>query len=151
MHNNQHIAVRKYRPRNITTQQLLFCEAYLAEQSAGKAARIVGYKSPDRAATHLLQCKRIKDYLNKRQKSLINVGLTFEKKMAKLTQIIDTTIPDEINVDNIKQVSFDTGIKAIAEANKMSGHYAPTQVQQVTIEASMEDIRNAKASYKKEV
>lgn len=143
--------LHKYRARDLTERQILFCELYLADGLAGRAARQAGYKSPTKSANHLLKCKRILKYLNMRQKQVVSMSMTFEYKMSKLATIIDRTIPEETdNSDKIVKTDYKTGITAIAEANKMSGHYAPTQVQEVTVQASIDDIRNANASYKKE-
>lgn len=140
--------IKKYKPRELTEQQLAFCEAYLAGETQTYAATLAGYKSPKRAGSSLLSCKRIIKYLDKREEQLSKVPLTFEYKMDKLNTIIERTIPDEIS-DDIK-TDYKTGIAAIAEANKMSGHYAPTNVQQVNVDATLEDIRNARSIYKKD-
>lgn len=142
--------LRRYKPRNLTEQQLRFCEAYLAEGIASRAAKMAGYKSPNRNAAALLQCKRILDYLNKREKQLTWVPITFEYKIDKLAKVIERSIPDEIDNGQLLMADYKAGISAIAEANKMQGHYTPTQIQQTTIEASCEDIRNSRLAYKKE-
>ena len=147
-------SVRQYRPRNLTEQQLKFCEVYLAENNLSLAAKAAGYKSPDRSAQMLMKCKRIQEYLNKRQSQFVRVPITFEYKISKLANIIETAIPDDLKdrtSDTMPVLGVSIGLQAIAEANKMQGHYAPDKVQSVNINASIEDIRNVRNEYKSEV
>lgn len=138
--------VKKYHARELTNQQITFCEAYIAGEMASKAAQIAGYKSPARAAQYLLSTNRIKRYIAKQQPRIQKLPVTVEYKTSKLQHIVEQAIPD----DEPLTKHVDIGIKAIQELNKMQGHYSPTQVQQVTVEASIEDIRNAQKEYKKE-
>lgn len=131
---------KKYRPRDLTEQQLMFCEAYLAEGIGGKAASIAGYKNPSRAGGYLLQTKRIKDYLAHRMKSLSDVGVTYEKKLGKIKTVIDSFIPEE---GELKPDKVKVGLSAIQEANRMQGHYAPTQNQNLNVNLNG-DIDSAK-------
>ena len=138
--------IKKYKPRELTEQQLVFCEAYLAGETQTYSAVLAGYKSPKRAGSSLLMCKRIITYLDKRQSQLSKVPITFEDKAERLMHVVSEAIP--LNSELTKQV--DTGIKAIAELNKMQGHYAPAQVQTVQVDATLEDIRNARQQYKQD-
>lgn len=123
--------IKKYKPRNLTEKQVKFCEAYIACESMSESARIAGYKSESRAANYLLQCKRIQDYINKRQSKIVYAPITFESKLDKLAHIIETTINDDPN----QSKDFNTGIRAIAEANKMQGHYAAIETRNLNINA----------------
>ena len=125
--------VKKYRQRELSKQQLIFCETYLAEGIAGKAARIAGYRSPYRSGNALLKCKRILDYLNKRESKMVTVPVTFESKLSDLDHIMKQSIhPEEGTPD------FNTGIKAIAEANKMQGHYAPSESKSLNVNVDID-------------
>lgn len=129
-----YIPIKIYRPRDLTKQQLAFCEAYLSGETPSNAARMAGYKSVARAGSYLLQTKRIKDYLNKREKQIVDVPVTFEAKAAALKHVVDEAIP--LNQPLTRNV--ETGIKAIQELNKMQGHYAPTQSKNLNVNVQAE-------------
>lgn len=131
---------KRYNKSELTPQQIAFCEAYLSGESASKSARIAGYKSESRASNYLLRTKRIKDYLASQHKRFAFVKLTLESKLNKLAHIIDRTIPDDDNLP----CDYNTGIKAIAEANKIQGHYAPTQNQNLNVSVKT-DVDTAKS------
>ena len=119
---------KKRRPRRtkITEQQIKFCEAYLEHgQNAKRAAEIADYsviKCPN-IGSIILHKKVVKKYLQNRVYKLRrHQQLTVEKKLDKLNIVIDAAIPD--NTKSIKDLHA-IGIAAIAESNKMQGHYAP--------------------------
>lgn len=123
--------IKKYKPRALTAQQLAFCEAYLAGESAQKSAILAGYNSPDRAASYLLRTKRIKDYLHKQQSRVVSAPITIEYKLDKLKTVVDQFIPDsDLKVNEVK-----VGISAIAELNRMQGHYAPDKSMNLNVNA----------------
>jgi phage terminase small subunit len=125
-------------------RQQTFLQHYLQSGNASESYRIAGYKTKysDRSAYILMNKDPIKshiEWLKKKQSE----SVTLEWKLDKLREIVNRYI----NSDNP-----DVCIKAIAELNKMSGDYAPTQVDNrtINIQADLEDVRNARLEYKKD-
>ena len=109
---------------NLNKRQIKFCEEYLRNgRKGGAAAKYAGYeRQPYSRSSALLKDPKIKDYLNSRVQEVIEVvRLDYDFKIKKLKQIIDIAIPD--NLERItKEVVV--GLQALAEANKMQGHYS---------------------------
>lgn len=146
---------KMYRKKQLSPQQIKFCEAFVANEYPSVAAKIAGYKSPARASAYLLKCKRITDYIAVLIGNKVDVPVTFEKKAKVLSDLMDTAITD--NIDNFKSglenniniQLVDRGLEAIKELNKMQGHYAPTQSQsvQVTVKETADKLREARKQY----
>jgi len=106
---------RRYDHR-ITEKQKKFCEAYLANgRNARAAAREAGYGKSyaGNKSGEILKSTIVKQYLRKRlQKADKQLEATFDWKLRRLKQIADS------HENNI-------AVSAIAEMNKMQGHYSP--------------------------
>lgn len=90
-----------------------------------KAAKDAGYKAKDLVvvASRLQGTPAVQKMINKYQELVEKVTtVTLEKKLKKLGQIIDAYVPEDREPDPRKA---SVAISAIAEANKMQGHYAP--------------------------
>lgn len=140
----------------LTIRQQKMLKAYLKHGNATQAYKDAGYTSeeyPDRAAYNLIHRSPLQDhveyFVDKSKKKI-----TSEMKTDLLWRIaeesVSTTIDDDGNV--VSKPEREVAIKAIAELNKMVGDYAPTQVnnQTVNVTAALEDIRNARLEYKKD-
>lgn len=136
-----------YRPKGLTPAQVLFCEAYMAGETPHKSAIIAGYKNPSRASGYLLNCKRIKAYLNKVLPTKVSVSITFDSKLESLKELIDCSV-DKYTKDHTPSHAG-VAMKAIEIANTMQGHNAPTQTQAVTVnvKATQDKLLEAKKAY----
>lgn len=119
----------------LTERQRLFCEQYVLTGDIVKAARIAGYKSPRRNAHLLLKRKSMIKEIEMLIDKFESEGITFEWKLRKLKQAVEISITD-------KEVKS-TGITAIAELNKMQGHYSADKVVTAHIQIDA-DIERAK-------
>ena len=121
----------------ITERQKIFAENYVINGlNAVRAAKCAGYKGCEKTAHLLLQRKNIQRYIDQLLHKIRAEGATFEWKVSKLIQAVDTSINDT----EVKS----TGIAAIAELNKMQGHYSADKV--VTAHINIDsDIERGKA------
>lgn len=113
---------------HLSDQQILFCHEYMANGNNGKAAALkAGYssKTSTQSIHELVRGRYVGAYLKKLKDNKIkDIALTYEWKLAKLERLIDLSIPDD--AQTFKEVNGTWGVSAIGEANKMQGHYAPT-------------------------
>ena len=144
---NDFIPLKTQPKRKPTIRQIKFINYYLEIGNASKAAELAGYKAKDLDSFSytLLTKPYMRDLIGKRQNELAKASeISIERK----SQLLWTLAQRSMNMEDKEEIV----IKAIAELNKMYGHYAPEQknVQTVTIEASLTDIRNARLEYKKD-
>lgn len=114
------------------------------------AAKEVGYSSSS-DGTRLLKNPEIKKYIKKRvKKSEKDLQVTFDWKIQKLRDVVLNA-----NLDDITPSHF---LTAIAELNKMQGHYSPERHENVnaniTVDPSVLKVRaileDLKKKYEKE-
>jgi phage terminase small subunit len=122
--------------KNLTERQRIFCEQYvLCGGDTVKAATRAGYKSPRRNAHLLLTRKALRKEIEILIDKFEAEGITFEWKLRKLKQAVETSITET----EVKSA----GITAIAEMNKMQGHYSADKVVTAHIQIDA-DIERAK-------
>ncbi len=119
----------------LTERQRTFCEQYALSGDTVKAARLAGYKSPRRNAHLLLKRKSMRNEIERLIDKFEAEGITFEWKLRKLKQAVELSITET----DIKS----SGITAIAELNKMQGHYSADKVVTAHIQIDA-DIERAK-------
>lgn len=137
----------KIRRNQMTFRQQKFCEEYLTNGRVLKDAAVSAGYAPGSAALtghKLLKTQAVHNYLTERvKKSNDDLQIGFDYKLAKLKKIVDLAIPDE--ADTILQISPRSGIAAIAELNKMQGHYSAEKVVAATLSVNADaDLSQAK-------
>ena len=135
---------------SLNLRQQRFLQEYLKTGNATQAYRDTNYgssKYPDRASFGLINRSPLKEHIDyfKEKSRVIDKDWILEK----LELIIQKSLDPE--TEN-RRTNGETAIKALQELNKMGGHYAPTQVDNrtVSVNADVEDIRNAMLIYKKD-
>lgn len=129
-------------------QQRLMLNYILDGNDYTTAYRKAGYQSKDHAdkAAHVLVTRNpLKAHLEYFSKELSKL-ITPEYIATKLNKIADNSI----NKDEPQFYNPEIAIKAYDQVNKIRGYYASTNVNVNTINASIEDLRNARNEYKKE-
>jgi len=105
-----------------TARERLFCKRYLAnDYNASEAARFAGYKesASSNIGSRMLGKVHIQEYIEKSVRKIEKkLEITIEKKIEALWLIAQGGIPK-----NGEQVSASTAVSAIAELNKLQGHY----------------------------
>ena len=106
-----------------------------------------GYTSefPDKAAWDVINKSPIKLYLGEYRKTIAQ-SITPDYVVNKLNQIADNAT----DINKPAQYNPDNAIKALDMVAKIGGYYAAQRVDLHTINATIEDIRNARAEYKQE-
>lgn len=148
--------MRVYRTRELTSdRQRIYFNARCEGATPLEAARFAGYPHPEKNWNKVENSKRMKHMLSKHAPKVFNVA-TPDWKVNKLVKVVERHIPDELP-ESVEMMGEDgkpvlrignqpdarTGIAAIAELNKMQGHYAPTQNQNVNVNVSA-DMKEAK-------
>ncbi len=122
----------------LTVKERLFCKNYLANNFVGKdAALTAGFseKSAKCIAYQLLKKPRIKKYLSKRLKEVEKkLDIKFEQKIELLWKTAERCYglkEEELErlrsgetLKGVFEFQPEALIKAVAELNKMQGHYA---------------------------
>jgi phage terminase small subunit len=128
-------------------QQLTMLNAIMDGDNYTDAYRKAGYKSEHakQAAFVLVNRDPLKAHLDYFY-TMLAKQITPEWITERLTKITEMTM----DANNPLTRNPDTTIKAIAELNKMQGNYAQQTVQVNNVHASIDDVRNAINSYKKE-
>lgn len=129
---------KEYRHR-VTPQERKLVMKYVVTGDAKQAALDVGY-AESTASTKIYQILERPGVKHLLQKQLTKceeeLGLTKDWKLGKLKTVVDGTIPDF--ADKIDPIAARAGIAAIAEANKMQGHYAPVQTMNANLNVNTE-------------
>jgi hypothetical protein len=133
----------KYSKDSLTEAHTKFVELYIAGgcKDVRGAAEAAGF-SP-KMGYKILQRRAVKRRLTMRQNMLTHeLEMDVDYKLKKLKKIIDTHIPDDAN--RADQMKAATGIAAIAEANKMQGHYSAEKRENVNvnIDADIERVKS---------
>jgi len=131
--------MRVYRTKELTNdRQRIYFKARCEGATPIEAMKVAGYPHPETNYPKIENAKRMQYMLRKHMPKYINV-VTPEWKTTRLKHIVEKTIP---LVDD-EPSDYATGIKAIAELNKMQGHYAPTQNQNMNlnVNADADDVK----------
>jgi len=133
--------------RKPTLRQIKFVNYYIESSNATQSAQLAGYKAKqmESFAALLLHKPYMQDLISKRKAEISKATeITIDKKAGLLWTLATRSMEAEDKEDIV--------IKAVAELNKMYGHYAPVQtnVQNVNIQTTLEDIRTARLEYKKD-
>lgn len=118
--------------KKLTAEQKLFCDNYLLTSDIRKASIAAGYKGTNYT---VLPSYEAKEYLKERRRQLNNsIGLDFWWKAKRLSTIITSVIGNGEDPDAVDLQHANIAISAIAELNKMQGHYAPDKSIVVNLE-----------------
>ena len=138
----------------LTVMQRKFLDLFFLNPSdRATCAKKAGY-NPQRAykqACMILMLPTAKEYLKKLQSEADKHNMfTFEQKISKLKQITYLAVPDD--AITIKDTFPNAAVQAIAEANKMQGHYSAEKIQQVNVnvDADLKQIDDLMKEYEKE-
>lgn len=121
-------------PNGLTIKQTKFCQNYIIPpHNATQTAIFAGY-SPHIAKTigsRLKANPKIQAYLKSLQADLESqMTVSYEWKLDKLKRIVEAFIE---NKENLRSNKVNSAIQAIAEMNKMQGHYSPEKHVSVNI------------------
>lgn len=140
----------------VTVNHRLFVERYIASGNAANAYLSVfpNCKDPSAAAMQALRYPGVKALLSQLQQRLNEKAyVTLEWKVIKLKEITEKALTSNQYIDDngVMHDSYDpqTAIRALAELNKMQGHYAPEKHVNVNIEGSIDKIRQTLIDYEK--
>lgn len=128
----------------LNPQQEIMLSTILGGSNYTDAYKAAGYSSidyPDRAAHVLVHRSPLKDHLE-----------YFRAKAAR--SMTKEWVADQLmNIVNLatKKERYDSAIRALEEVNKMGGNYAAQKIDINNTQRSIEDIRNARLEYKKDV
>lgn len=125
--------------KKLTLRQAKFCEEFLTNGcDAIAAARSVGYKDPRMSSRRMLASNpKVKAYISKKVKKMEKeFGVTFDWKVKKLKKIIELTVPDD--AENKSEINASAAISAIAETNKMQGHYSAEKIITTNLNADID-------------
>jgi phage terminase small subunit len=121
-----------------------FCLAYLQNGNNGaQAYRDAGYNgNPDTVksqAYKLLNMPKIKDFLHKHiDKVEKKLEITFEWKLKKLKQCIEASMVEDEETGQVLLENHNALLGAIAELNKMQGHYSAEKTHNLHLHAGQE-------------
>lgn len=138
----------------LTTKQRLFCKAYLANGCNATQAAITAKYSKDSAkeiGSENLTKPLIQQYLQKRMRKVEEkLEITTEWKMQKLKQCIELAMPELEGLVELKNHKALLG--AIAELNKMQGHYSAEKVvnTNLNVDTDLEQARKYTNQYEKD-
>lgn len=117
------------------------CRVYIeCDRSLQKTAKKVGMTVG--AVKQLVSKSHYQSYIEwQAQQQERRVKLDYNYKMSKLKRVIDTFISDD---DDLRAREVAVALQAIAESNKMAGHYSAEKVVNLNIEhdADLEQARD---------
>lgn len=135
----------------LTAKHKRFCEQYIIDLNAGRAAERAGYskKTADQAASRLLRNVKIADYIKELQKKLSDkTEITAEKVIAELAKIGFSNVQDYINGGNtvldISEID-ENKAAAVSSIKKSTTHFGneKTQGTKETVEFKLWDKTDA--------
>lgn len=117
-----------------------------------EAAVRAGYKSSQAAgvANRILRKPLVREYLAKvREKAERKAGWDYESKLKILKKIAELAVPEEAS--NITDIRPLPAIQAIAESNKMQGHYSAEKIVQtnVNVDADIAEVEALLKEYER--
>jgi phage terminase small subunit len=133
----------------LTPMQYSFCSEYVrnggnakqAALTAGYSASYSQYKAPALV---------FKPHIAKRMESAIKrveskLDVSFEWRINKLKRLVNDIIPDDDSP--IKTTQGKVATQALAEINKMYGDYAPEKRMNMTVNATLDKLTEARKAY----
>ncbi len=134
----------------LTPMQYTFCSTYIKNGfNAYQAAVHAGYSEKyaltqtKKLITNPLVKERITQAFAKVDDKL---GVAFEWRVSKLKRIVNAIVPDDEH-EEIKLVHGKVAIQALAEINKMYGDYAPEKRLNMTVNATLDKLTEARKAY----
>ncbi len=131
--------------KNLTIKQNRFIHEYLLNGNATSAAKKAGYsKKTAREIGHenLTKPHVAEAILNELKKRNDEAHWSFKKKLFLLQDIVEASIKKRVDKrGNFTMFNVRAALSAIAEMNRMQGHYAPKQVTQTVYPPFEETLR----------
>lgn len=149
--------------RELSAKQIIFVEEHFVNgESTAEAARRAGYgknaavignslAKSQNVLRHVAKIAAVNPLTAQAQHEVLaakfanhspalNLQESFEWKIGKLVKIINLNVPDDENnissdPGSVKRYQFGAALGAIAELNKMQGHYAPSKSVNLDIKA----------------
>lgn len=129
--------------------QYTFCSEYVKNGGNAKQAAITAGYSETYAncqTSKILDNPAIKERITKAfSKVERSLGVSFEWRVAKLKRLVNAIIPEDDS--EIKIVHGKVAIQALAEINKMYGDYAPEKRMNMTVNATLDKLLEARKAY----
>jgi hypothetical protein len=118
-----------------------------------EAALMAGYPetSAQRVAFKLLGKRNAQQYVKSVAMAAgCKIGWEYEEKLKKLKLVADLAIPDD--AETIEDIHHQAGIAAIAESNKMQGHYSAEKIvnTNVNVDVDLQQVHDLLEEYKRE-
>jgi phage terminase small subunit len=137
----------------LTPMQYVFCSEYIKNGfNAYKAALTAGYsesyancKAGELIKHPNIQERLVKAYEKMETKQLDKLAISFTDKANILLSIINDIIPKDGSEP--KRQYYKDAIKAMSELNKMQGDYAPDKRMNMTINATLDKLQEARKAY----
>lgn len=142
----------------LTSKQKAFINAYITCWNGALAWKLADLKCKpgieDRAAHQMINRPHVKYAIDQHRAKIEQQSLvTFEKKVKLLWKIAEECMTPHEVIDHrtgnvTTKIEPEVTIKALAELNKMQGHYAPEKHINMNVEGSIERLERAKIEYK---
>ncbi len=117
---------KKTRSRGLTILQEKYAHAYVGNDGKRLEAAITAGYSPASAriaATKNMRDKKVIALIDKLKKGeMQKLSVDYDSKLKKLWKIVEISVPDA--AQTLEDIDAMAGVKAIAELNKMQGHYS---------------------------
>lgn len=118
--------------KQLSGENKTFLDNYLVTNSVSKASKAAGYSGNN---YKILSDPLAKAYLRDKRRQLNNaIGLDFWWKAKRLATIVNSVIGNVDNPGSVDVQHANVAISAIAELNKMQGHYSPDKSIVVNME-----------------
>ncbi len=133
--------------KKLSNREQVFCESYLGNGYNGMQAAITAGYSNKGDSAKVIACKllkepKIKAYIDSKiSKQTEKMGATFEWKIQKLIDCINCAMVEQKGKPVL--VNSKALLGAIAELNKMQGHYSAEKIVTTNINADT-DVKDAK-------
>ena len=125
----------------LTQREILFVNNYVKTGNKKEAAIAAGWKDTNANyhATKILKKAPAQQYIARAQeKAAQKIGWEYEAKLKKLKQIAICAVPEKVTHENLNVKKASVAISAIAEANKMQGHYSAEKHVNVNVGMDIE-------------
>ena len=134
----------------LTPRQYTFCSEYVRNGfNAYQAAISAGYSHhvANTGTAVLVNNPRIKERISQAiTKVEDKIGVSFEWRVGVLKRIINDVVPDSEDIEP-KREYYKVAIQALAEINKMYGDYAPEKRLNMTVNATLDKLTEARKAY----
>lgn len=135
----------------MTVREKRFADYYLSNGCiATRAAISAGFEHTTafHKTSAMLKKPEIANYIKMKLHSMENkLEIDIEWKFKKLKKIIDLCVPDEPDISS--EINPSVAISAIAELNKMQGHYAPSKSENINHNSDESKVKELIEKYKK--